>query len=150
MSKVKLNFTPSVPVFDANVALGRRHDKTVSVESADDTMIEMERAGIDQALVYAPHAASYDSGEGNQMLLDSVNRSEHLIPQFVCNPAFDDMDQVVNDLKNQNILSVRMFPGLHNYPFTSWIVGSWLDWLSEADIPLWLPVAYEQLGSTSY
>ena len=147
MSKVKLNFTPSVPVFDANVALGRRHDKAVSVESPHDTKLEMERARIDHALVYSPHAASYDSGEGNQMLLDSVNGSDNLIPQFVCNPAFDDIDQVVIGLKNNNILSVRMFPGLHNYPFTSWVVESWLDWLSEAGIPLWLPITYEQLGS---
>ena len=62
---VDLDFRPEVPAFDANAALGRRHDRRVSKDSAAELLAEMDRAGVQRALVYAPHAAAYDSTEGN-------------------------------------------------------------------------------------
>ena len=38
MGKVDLNFMPNVPVFDANAALGRRHDKRVNVDTVEGTI----------------------------------------------------------------------------------------------------------------
>ena len=74
MGEVDLNFKPSVPVFDANVGLGRRHYKRVSEDSVDGTLEAISRAGIERALVYSPHAAYWDPGEGNQILLDIDSR----------------------------------------------------------------------------
>ena len=107
----------------------------------------MDRAGIGRALVYAPHAATYDSVEGNSMLMEAVRGRADFVPQFVCNPAFDDLDRVAAHVEVEGVTSVRMLPGVHNYPFRDWVVGPWLDWLAGAGIPLWLPVEHEVLGT---
>ncbi len=119
----------------------------VSVDSADGARAEMERAGISRAIAYAPHAAAYDSGEGNAMLMDAVRGSHDLLPQFVCNPASDDLAKTAAHVEAEGVRSVRMLPGLHNYPFRPWVVEPWLDWLADARIPVWLPVEYDLLGA---
>ncbi|PYV14463.1 MAG: hypothetical protein DMG07_11910 [Acidobacteria bacterium] len=134
MGDVNLNFKPAVPVFDANMALGRRHDRRVSVDTVVETLKEMNRAGVDRALVYAPHAVTYDSSR--------------LVPQFVCNPAFDDFDAFTSWVKEAKIRSVRMVPGAHNYPFRDWVVKRWLDWFAAEKIPVWLPTEYGIITET--
>ncbi len=146
MGNIDLDFKPSVPVFDANMSLGRRHDKPVNVDSVQDARSEMDRAGIGRALLYAPHAAIFDSGEGNRALIETIGGSDDFAPQFVCNPSFDDLGEVMAHVDAEGVRSVRMFPGLHNYPFRPWVVGPWLDWLAETGIPVWLPVEHELVG----
>ena len=51
MGQVDLDFKPAVPVFDANAALGRRHDKRVAVDTADGVIEVMDEAGVERALV---------------------------------------------------------------------------------------------------
>ena len=142
MGEVDLNFRPSVPVFDANVALGRQHDRLVRVDTADGTLEAMGRAGVERALVYSPHAANYDSLEGNELLLGMVQGHSSLTPQFVCNPAFDDLDAFASTAQRHGVRSVRMVLMLHGYPFREWVVKPWLDWLAAEGIPLWLPASF--------
>ena len=142
MGEVDLNFKPSVPVFDANVGLGRRHYKRVSEDSVDGTLEAMSRAGIERALVYSPHAAYWDPGEGNQILLDSIQDQPSLVPQLVANPL-DDLDTFATQVKEKGVRSIRMLPMLHKYPFLNWAVKPWLDWMAAENIPLWLPVDYK-------
>ena len=148
MGDVNLNFKPAVPVFDANMALGRRHDRRVSVDTVVETLKEMNRAGVDRALVYAPHAVTYDSAEGNSLLLETIHGDSRLVPQFVCNPAFDDFDAFTSWVKEAKIRSVRMVPGAHNYPFRDWVVKRWLDWFAAEKIPVWLPTEYGIITET--
>ena len=54
MGKVDFDFKPSVPVFDANVSLGRRHDRRVSVDTAEGTLAAMNKAGVERALSARP------------------------------------------------------------------------------------------------
>ena len=140
---VDLDFRPEVPAFDANAALGRRHDRRVSMDSAAELLAEMDRAGVQRALVYAPHAAAYDSTEGNAGLLKAIGDETRLVPQFVCNPAFDDFEATKAQIEAADVRAVRMLPMLHHYPFRPWVVGEWLTWLSARRIPLWLPMSYE-------
>ena len=142
-SAVDLDFRPEVPAFDANAALGRRHDRRVAVDDAAGLLAEMDRAGVERALVYAPHAAAFDSAEGNAGLLEAIGDETRLVPQFVCNPTFDDLDATAAQIEAADVRAVRMVPTLHHYPFRSWVVGEWLEWLSSRGIPLWLPASYE-------
>lgn len=148
MGDIKLDFKPSVPVIDTNISLGRRHDMPVSVESITGTRNEMKRAGINIAVAHSPHAITYDSGEGNRMLMETIRDSPDFMPQFVCNPSFDNLDEIALHVESEGVRSIRMLPSLHNYPFRSWIVGPWLDWLAETGIPVWLPVEHQLLGNT--
>ncbi len=142
MRRVELDFRPAVPAADANAAVGRRHDRRVAVDDAAGVVAEMDRAGVSQALVYAPHAAAYDSREGNAWLADAVRGEPRLVPQFVCNPAFDDLDDTAAHAAGAGARAVRMLPMLHNYPFRPWVVGAWLAWLAAEGLPLWLPMDY--------
>ena len=50
-----LNFKASVPVFDANVGVGHRHNAVAPFDNAAGLLQEMQRHGVERALVY--HAA---------------------------------------------------------------------------------------------
>ena len=141
MGNVDLDFTPSVPVFDANVCVGVRHDKRAVVDTADDTLAEMERAGVGRALVYSPHAAYWDPEEGNDVLLETIAGRPSLVPQFVAS-AFDDLDRFARSVEDNDVRSVRMIPSLYKYPFREWAVKPWLDWMAARNLPLWLPAEY--------
>lgn len=143
MGEVDLHFKPSVPVFDANVALGRRHDRRVNVGSVEETLEAMDRTGVDRAVVYTPHAMGYDSVEGNSYLMELVDGQSRFVPQFVCNPSYDDLDTVAASVRDNGITSVRMMPAVHHYPFRDWVVKPWMDWLAAEGIPLWIPVKYD-------
>ena len=142
MGRIDLNFEPAVPVFDANVALGRRHNRRQSVDTAEATIAEMDRTGVHRALVHAPHAAVYDSLQGNGHLLESIAGSPRLVPQFACNPTFDHMEEFAAGLEEHGVRSIRLLPAVHNYPFRDWVVGPWLEWAAAAAIPVWMPVNY--------
>ena len=143
MGRIDINFRPAVPVFDANVALGRRHDRRVPVDTATGTIEEMDRVGVQRALVFSPHAAAYDAREGNQMLLDLAESQPRLVPQFCCNPTYDDLDSFAREVRTAGVRSIRLLPTLHNYPFEEWILEHWLNWASTERIPIWIPVMYE-------
>ena len=140
---VDLSFKPAVPVFDANVALGRRYDRAVSVDTAAGTLTEMDRLGVQRALVYSPHAASFDTAEGNEILLETIGEQSRLVPQFVANPAYDDLSSFAAGVKDAGVRSIRMYPALHFYPFRDWMIGPWLAWLAAEELPVWLPVGYD-------
>jgi len=145
MGQVDLNFKPTVPVFDADVALGRRHDRRVAVDTADGTLEAMDKAGVDRAHVYAPHAAGYDSSEGNELLMETIAGQPRFVPQFAANPSSDDLDEFKASFKAAGARSIRIVPGTHNYPFLDWVVKPWMEWMAQDGIPLWLPVTYDFL-----
>ena len=141
LGQVDLNFRPSFPVFDASLAIGRRHDKPVREDTVAGTLHAMDLAGVEKALAYHQHAVNYDSDEGNRILLDMIEREPRLVPQFAGNPAADDLDRYSAQVAELGVRSVRMSPILHKYPFRDWVVGEWLEWLSDQRIPLWLDAA---------
>ena len=143
MGQVELDFRPAVPVFDANVALGRRHDKPVAVDTADGVLEVMDAAGVGRSLVYAPHAAAYDPREGNALLIEQTAAEPRLVPQFVCGTSFDRLNDFADEVEAAGVRSVRMLPGLHAYPFRDWVVGPWLGWMAETRTPVWLHVQWQ-------
>ncbi len=146
MGKVDLNFKPDVPVFDANVALGRRNDRRVPSHTVDGLQEAMDRDGVGRALVYAPHAVSYDSEQGNQMVLDMIEGHDNLTAQYACNPVFDDFDDFTAQVENSTGGSIRLVPSLHGYGFRDWAIKPWLDWAEAKSISVWLPLGYDFIG----
>ena len=147
MSEIDFHFQPTVPVFDASIALGRRHDRRVAVDTLEGTLKAMKAAGVGRAVAYAPHAVERDPTEGNAMLIEAIDGSSELLPQFTFNPTWDDLDSFAKQVADLNVRSVRMTPGLHNYPFRDWVVGPWLEWLSAEDIPVWMPECRDDYGT---
>ncbi len=140
MGQVDLEFNPAVPVFDSNIALGRRHDQRVSAsaDTPEATESEMARSGIQRALAYSPHAVNFDSNDGNDLLFEMVQGHDAFVPQFVCNPSVDNLDKFSAQIAERNIRSVRLAPKAHKYPFREWIVGEWLEWMESVNLPCWV------------
>ena len=141
MGEVDLRFRPSVPVFDANMALGRRHDRRVLFDSVEDALREMDRAGVERALVYSTVAATDPIG-GNRWLEATLENEPRLVPQLVGSPARDDLERFAGAMAAGEASSMRMLPALHGYPLRQWVVGEWFEWASAARVPVWLPVNY--------
>jgi hypothetical protein len=141
---VDLNFRSKVPVFDANVALGRRHDRRVPGATPDDLLEQMDRFGIERALVYCQHALLFDAVDGNRMI---EGHRDRLFPQFVFNPGYDDLPAFVKSTEDADVRSVRISPIQHKYPLRSWVAGDFIAWaaglerpqeLPQAPIPVWI------------
>ena len=66
---VSLNFRASVPVFDANVGVGHRHDRPSPFNNPDELLEEMHRHGVERAVIYHVHGESISSVEGNEFLV---------------------------------------------------------------------------------
>ncbi len=140
MGNVDLNFEPRVPVFDANVALGRRHDRPVVVDTTEGLLDAMDKTGVERALAYSPHAEHFDTVEGNALLMEMIAGHPRIVPQFVANPAVEDLDAFADSMSQHGVRSVRMAPDAHSYPFTEWAAGPWLEWIESQAIPLSIPV----------
>ena len=142
MGEVDLDFKPLVPVFDANVALGRRHDKRVVIDTIEGLFEAMDNSGVDRAVVYSPHAEHFDIYEGNRELAELTRTHPNLIPQFVANPATEDISEFVTEINKYGVSSVRLSPKEHRYPLTEWVVGEWIDWIESVNMPIWIPVDF--------
>ena len=122
MGEVDLHFRPAVPVFDANMALGRRNDRRVLFDSVEDALREMDRAGVARALVYSTVAASDPVG-GNRRLEAMLEGEPRLVPQLIGSPSWDDLQLFADGMKAGRASSMRMLPALHGYPLRPWAVG---------------------------
>ena len=142
MGNLKEDVAAAGEVFDANVALGRRHDRRVTVDSVAGTLVEMDRVGVDRAVVYSTHAVVFDTEDGNAELVRAIGEERRLIPQFVCNPSRDDLSAFQYLVGSHSVRSIRMLPAQHMYPLAEWVVGPWLDWAASAGISVWMPVEY--------
>lgn len=136
---VSAPFRPSVPVFDGNACLGRRHDRRVEPATPEGLLAIMDRFGIERALVYHPHAANYSTAEGNRLLMELLQGKPRLVPQWVVNAVLDDPNTLGPQMIAAGVRSVRLCPKTNLYLFTRWMVGHWLEWLQANNLALWLP-----------
>lgn len=144
MGEVDLEFKPLVPVFDANVALGRRHDKRVVSDTTEGLFKAMDNSGVDRAVVYSPHAEHFDIFEGNRQLAELTIKHPNLFPQFVANPATENISEFITEINKYDVTSVRLSPKEHRYPLTEWIVADWIDWFESVNMPVWIPVDFAE------
>ena len=142
MGNVDLDFRPRVPVFDANVALGRRHNRRVVSDTTEGLLDAMDSTGVERALVYSPFAEDFDTVDGNALLMEMIEGQPRLVPQFVANPATESLDDFAAEVSRRGVRSVRIAPIAHSYPFTDWVAGPWLEWLESEGIPLSIPVDF--------
>ena len=63
-----LNFKSRVPVFDANVRVGDLLDEPAPYRDRAGLLAEMDRHGVERALIYHAHADNVSAIEGNNYL----------------------------------------------------------------------------------
>jgi hypothetical protein len=139
---MSLSFSSHIPVFDANVGVGHRHNRRYPFDSPDQLLAEMARHGIDRSLVYAIQGELISPIQGNESLGTWTDGNDELIPQLVAGCDRESMDQLKGIHQDSRITSVR----LHNttesrIPFVPWIYGDLLTWLCAEHIPCWISLA---------
>ena len=137
-----LDFHPTVPVFDANIGIGHRHDRVAPFADADELLVQMQRQGVDRALIYHVQGEAISAVDGNRVLADWAGDCDNFALQWMANANRDCLEQLQSLQREGQIHSVRLHStSASSLSFTDWIYGELLAWLAESDIPLWISLA---------
>ncbi len=128
---------------DVNVAIGRFARPIGNpFGDADALQAELKRLGIGEALVYHALASEGDMVLGNRLLLEALEGHDNLYPCWVMCPPYlgdvPDPEWWVSDARDSGVCAARLHP-LHGlYPLEDWCVGSLLNELERAHMPVLL------------
>lgn len=137
-----LSFRARVPVVDANVGVGHRHDRVSPVDSREQLLAELARHGVGRAVVYHLQGETVSPIDANQDLEAWVGDGDALVPQWVLGPTADGLRQLQELHASGRVSSVRLHSTLAcGVPFVDWIYGDALTWLSAEGLPLWVSLA---------
>ncbi len=138
----ELSFRAPGEVIDANVGVGHRHDRPAPFEDASGLLAEMDRHGVDAAVVYHVQGESVSALDGNDLLTEWVEGQPRLIPQWVAGSDPACLRQLEGLRAEGRLRSVRLHDTASCYnPLTEWIYGDLLVWLEAEGIPLWVSLA---------
>ncbi len=115
-------------VFDANARVGHSGVHGELALEAPDLMNELDRFGIQQALVSHFAAEEYDAEEGNKALArDTGEFAARLTPAWAALPDSDSIQR----LAARQPAAVRLFFGIlkHNFSSVPWCAGELLEYL---------------------
>lgn len=136
-----LSFSPHVPVIDANVCVGNHHTGPSACLNSSQLLAEMDKHGVQQALIYHAQGEVISPTDGNSLLEEWLDEEGRLIPQWSVTPVDISIKQIEDLHRQGRVTSVRLHSvepaGL---PFRSWSYDSLLAFLTEAGIPLWIPL----------
>lgn len=129
--------------FDANVCLGAGSASQPFL-TANDIIEELDRLGIEEALVY--HSLSLREPDlGNRRLLEQIRDYGRLHPCWVLVPPFTGeipppgkLSAVLREVEKScgGRLAVRLFPDVFGFPFRSWSLGGLATLLAVFRIPV--------------
>ena len=136
-----LSFSPRVPVIDANVCVGNHHTGPSPCQSPAQLLDEMGFHGVQRALIYHAQGEQISPTDGNVYLEDWLDAAGRLIPQWTVAPVEISIRQIADLHSRGRVRSVRLHDcqsaGL---PFLPWGYDNLLSYLSDARIPLWIPL----------
>ncbi|MBV7339556.1 amidohydrolase [Chloroflexi bacterium TSY] len=136
-----LTFTSRVPVFDANVRVGDRHDEPAPFRDRTALLAEMDRHGVARALVYHALTEFNSPIEGNELLEEWLGDDGRLLPQWSIVPTEESLAQIQSLHADGRMMSVRLHDtNIIGLPFRPWAYDPMLTWLSENRVPLWIPL----------
>ena len=121
--------------------MGDTHVVPSPCRNRDQLFEEMDFHGVGRAVIYHAQTEEISPVDGNRMLEDWLYDGDRLIPQWSVMPTEDSLGQIQELHTAGRVQCVRLSnttgAGL---PFRSWAFDTLLSWLSEAEIPLWLPL----------
>jgi predicted TIM-barrel fold metal-dependent hydrolase len=110
----------------------------------------MDRAGINSALVHHTLAAQWDPAEGNSALLHELEGRDRLLPCFIMLPeATREMPPASEVATLARFLhgAARVFPQSHGFALADRCMGSALQALDDAGVPLVVDVGQTDWAS---
>lgn len=138
-----LSFRATMEVIDANVGVGHRHDRPSPFDCAADLLKEMDRHGVDSAVIYHVQGESVSALDGNDLLHEWIEAGAgRLIPQWVAGAHPDCLIQLRGLHADGRVRGVRLHDtDSAQVPLTDWVYGDLLGWLEAEGIPLWVSLA---------
>jgi hypothetical protein len=117
-------------VFDANVRLGHSGVYGELALETDDLLKEMDRFGIQRALVSHFAGEEYDAEEGNNLLAGECH--ERLAPAWAALPE----QTFIQKLVARHPMAVRLSYGVkkHNFSWAPWCSGELYEYLQEHSV----------------
>jgi len=136
-----LYFSPSVPVFDANIRVGNPRDAFSDAWSREQVALEMQRHGVGRAVVFHAHAESISPQVGQELLEEWIAGDSRFVGMPCVLPT-DECMQILDNLRKHNRLPcARLATVLSQMlPFTETYYGGLLEWLEQHGITLWIPI----------
>lgn len=134
-------------LLDCNVAIGRTVGNRIQGGrhiTPPDLLAEMDRVGIDEAMVYHTLSREYDPAYGNSVLGRELAGQARLHPVWTVLPPHTEevpeSDELVSQMRHQGIRMARIFPsaeaGSHRFSLQEWCSGPLFTALETADVPL--------------
>ena len=137
-----LNFKARVPVIDANIGVGHRHDRPHPTPDRPTLLQEMHRHGVDRAVLYQVQGESISQIDGNQALTTWANDDGLFVLQWMAGSSKRSLDQLQGLHADGRLSCVRLTNTDSAWnPFVHWIYGELLEWLQAENIPLWVSLA---------
>jgi hypothetical protein len=137
-------------VFDANCAVGPWPADKPRYETVEGLLAEMERLGIDRALVSHTLARTYDPAQGNRILMDEIAGHETLEPCWTLLPPacgeMGNLDELMAEMAQANVRAVRLYPLEHSYSLAEWQCGELFEALAERRHVMLLDLAQGSWG----
>ena len=131
--------------FDCNAYFGLPTRRPLRpVATAEDLLAEMDRAGIDRALVWHIAQHDYSATVGNEMLARAIGPRDRLLgcaavlpPQTRETPG---PSHLAKWMAERRFGAVRVFPGAHRYRLNPVTMGGMLETLDHRRVPLLVSV----------
>lgn len=139
-----LNFKARVPVFDANIRVGDRPDEVCPCRNPRDLLVEMDRHGVERALIYHAQAENRSPIDGNKELEGWLGKEDRLQPLWSVLSSEPSLDQIKDLYAKGRVNCARLH--IHDTQhqlgliFKPWAYHSLLSWFSDNHIPLWIPL----------
>lgn len=127
--------------FDVNVFIGRPATAVPRpAPTAMDLLAEMDRNGVDRALVWHIAQHDYAPTTGNDLLAEQIAPHDRLLGCWTllptCLPEFPKPDELVVRMKDNRVRALRVFPEPHRYLLRREVFGPIFDVMIERRIPL--------------
>ena len=146
--------------FDCNAMIGRWNTPVNGRHLTPQTLLaEMDRAGIEEALVYHAVSRQYAPTVGNSLLDEELAPFYRLHPSWAALPHWaGDMPEprtLASNMLAAGVRAARMFPGEplrydHRVFMAEWVVGELLSELDANRIPLFLDFDLGLLGDPDW
>jgi hypothetical protein len=114
------------------------------VPTAEALLAEMDRVGVDKALVW--HIAQHDASPqvGNQLLADAIRAHPRLAGCWTILPnqarEFPPLPVFFRQMREARVRALRVFPRSHKFLANAVSMGDWMEAMVARRIPLFLSV----------
>jgi predicted TIM-barrel fold metal-dependent hydrolase len=131
--------------FDCNAFFGLPALRPLApVATAEELLAEMDRAGVERALVW--HIAQHDAAPrvGNQLLADAIAPHPRLMGCWTVLPnqarEFPAPAELFRQMKTARVVALRVFPNAHKFLLNAVTMGDLLESMAARRVPLFVSV----------